>query len=231
MSATVKTVGLAAYDSAKKTTDNGSSYSTLSGTWTLNSLDTVANGDWIIVGGNYPFYGLVVTVGNTNGNASTLAAHYWNGSAWTAVDSLSDGTAAGGATLAQNGTITFTMPTTWVASTIDGTLVYWLRLSVSAALDATVTTTAVTVNGVVSLAAANLGRRKLLIKSQAANTLKVYLSEHGSGTLVPTSSTGYEFSAGNEFDLLPIYDNITGPIFAVPANSAAASTLISVWEF
>ncbi|MEW6283844.1 MAG: hypothetical protein AB1758_34850, partial [Candidatus Eremiobacterota bacterium] len=123
---------------AKKTTDNGANYTTYASgaNVVLNSLDTLANGDWLVVGLDHEFRGLKVAIDAANANAATLAVHYWNGSAWTAVSNLSDGSASGGATLAQAGNITWDYPTNWAASTIDGVTAYYVRLSVSAALDA-----------------------------------------------------------------------------------------------
>lgn len=117
---------------------------------TLSSLDTVANGDWVLVGSAVPFRGLNVDVDAANSTSATLSVHYWNGSAWTDI-SPSDGTASGGATFAQDGNITWTVPTAWTTAKLTdiytsafkngktGEELYWLRLSVSAALDSSTT--------------------------------------------------------------------------------------------
>lgn len=116
----------------------------------LSSLDTLANGDALWLGANLPFRGVIVDVDAANATASTLAAHYWNGSAMTDL-SPTDGSASGGATFAQDGAITWTVPSAWVKATLreiasaDGnvpfsrTPLYWARLSVSAALDSSTT--------------------------------------------------------------------------------------------
>lgn len=118
---------------------------------TLSSLDTLANGDAVFVGAFVPFGGLVVDVDSTNSTASVLTAEYWNGSAWTDI-SASDGTASGGATFAQDGSITWTVPASWASVALKDAVStakpnvgmytepqYWLRLSVSVALDSSVT--------------------------------------------------------------------------------------------
>lgn len=129
----------------QKTTDDGANYTDYSanvidngaGVATLSSLDTVANGDWIVVGGPVPFMGAAMDMStNVNANAATLTAEYWNGSAWTALTNVTDGTASGGATFGADGQITWTMPADWASSTINAIAAYWVRLSVSAALDA-----------------------------------------------------------------------------------------------
>lgn len=54
-----------------------------------------------------PLQGVKVYVKTANGTTSSLTAKYWNGSSFTAVSSLSDGTASGGITHAQTGVISF----------------------------------------------------------------------------------------------------------------------------
>ena len=118
----------------------------------LSSLGTLANGDYVLVGSHLPFRGIDIDVDAVNANASVLTAKYWNGSAWTDI-SASDGTASGGATFAQDGQITWTVPASWTkarlreivpasAAAVGPTQhepMYWLRIEVSAALDATTT--------------------------------------------------------------------------------------------
>lgn len=129
----------------------------------LSALATLANGGALYIGSHLPFRGLAVDMlgGSVNANASVLLAEYWNGSAWVSL-SASDGTASGGKAFAQDGSITWTVPTAWTpvqlsqtkspapqnppnTPTIINTLLpynnkaqYWTRLSVSAALSATV---------------------------------------------------------------------------------------------
>ena len=136
----------------KKTYDNGGSYidysskvidNDTSTSANLNSLDTVANQDCIIIGTRVPkVTGFRFVIGNANSNASVAAIHYWDGDSWEAVSALSDGTiASAGKTLGQTGDMTFTEATS-VMGEFDGMSRYWWRLSVSAALDSTVTITA-----------------------------------------------------------------------------------------
>ena len=124
----------------------------------LSSFPTLANGGAIYLGSPLPFRGIAVTMsGSVNAVVSTLLGEYWNG-AWTSA-SITDGTASGGATFAQTGNITFTVPSDWVKVVLPNTLPgakftpqqaaqqmpnttcgsvarYWIRLSVSAALTA-----------------------------------------------------------------------------------------------
>lgn len=116
----------------------------------LSSLPTLANGGAVYVGSHLPFGGLSVDVDSTNSTSSTLAVTYWNGSAWANI-TPTDGTASGGATFAQDGNITWTVPTAWVPEKLHiaadaaasfpfgGNKFYWVRLAVSAALDSSTT--------------------------------------------------------------------------------------------
>lgn len=62
----------------------------------------------VYIGAIRPIRGAKFYVGTANATAATATAYYWNGTAWTAVASLVDGTASGGKTLAVTGSISFT---------------------------------------------------------------------------------------------------------------------------
>ena len=114
----------------------------------LDSFDTLANGDFLLVGSHMPFRGAFVDVDGShpNANASILTVSYWGGS-WISA-SATDGTASGGATMAQDGLVYWTLPSTWrtvklvdIYPELDSSLyyakepLYWTRWEVSAALD------------------------------------------------------------------------------------------------
>ena len=117
---------------------------------TLSSLGELLAGDALYVGASVPFGGAVADVDAANATASALAVHYWDGSAWTSI-TPTDGTASGGAAFAQDGSVTWTVPTDWVAgslkditgSAINNNLLeqsfFWTRWSVSVALDSSTT--------------------------------------------------------------------------------------------
>ena len=115
---------------------------------TLSSLSTAANDDYLYVGAHVPFRGVDIDVNATNGNASVLTVKYRkNDNTWADI-TATDGTTSGGATLAQDGTVTWTVPTDWLSASLrsigaDGfnpnVALYWTRWEVSAALDASVT--------------------------------------------------------------------------------------------
>jgi hypothetical protein len=144
-------IGVNFTDGSAAVIDNSSSGA--SNYMDVSSLDTIANGDYILIGGPCPFMGAAIDMNTTNSNAATLAVTYWNG-AWTAVGNATDGTASGGATLGADGQVTWDLPTDWTAATVatvSGAAAtgapagshYWVRLGVSAALDATCTITEV----------------------------------------------------------------------------------------
>lgn len=89
--------------------------------------------EYLYLGSLVPLSGFKVYVGNANSAASTLAVTYWNGAAWTGVTSLSDGTASGGVTFAQSGTVTFDS-TSDIAKikVINQIVIYWYRIGISA---------------------------------------------------------------------------------------------------
>ncbi len=107
----------------------------------INGLDTVANGDWFIVGYSVPFIGVALDLdaANVNANASVLTVEIWTGAAWAAVANMVDGTiAVAGKTLSGDGQVTWDLPAVWAMSTINGINACWARFSVSAALSANV---------------------------------------------------------------------------------------------
>jgi len=114
-------------------------------------LDAMATNDIVYLGVTMPALGFYFDVGsNVNANAATLDVEYcstaMSGSAtiaFTDVASDSDGTTSGGATLAQDGAYTFTLPS--VKRSRLGTYgtplfnrCYWYRFLPSATLSATV---------------------------------------------------------------------------------------------
>lgn len=106
----------------------------------FSSLDTVANGDWVIIGTPAaPTMGAAWDVTTPNGNAATFTLEYWDGGSWESLSNGTDGTASAGDTFAVDGQMTWSLPTDWAASTIATIEAYWVRIGVSAALDADTT--------------------------------------------------------------------------------------------
>lgn len=87
---------------------------------TLSSLDTLANGDFLLVGAELPFRGVYVTMTATvNGTESTLAVHYWKSDSTWADASVTDGTKSGSTAFAQSGLAYWTVPADWMPVALD----------------------------------------------------------------------------------------------------------------
>ena len=81
------------------------------------------------------FNEVTVNVGTAGAGTYTIAVEYWNGTAWTAVSGLTDGTNA--FKNAGINTITFTRPTDWVKVSVDTDFFYWLRFKRDAGTETT----------------------------------------------------------------------------------------------
>ncbi len=108
----------------------------------IGGMDTAANGDWVIIKARVPkLTGIKVVMDGTNVNdiASALTVEYRSAAGtWTTVGvSLSDGTSASSKTFKQSGDITWT-EVTCAPDLVDNSYGYFIRLSVSVALSATV---------------------------------------------------------------------------------------------
>jgi len=71
-----------------------------------------------------------LTIGTAGVGTWTVAWQYWNGTAWTALNGVTDGTshfmAAAGAVA-----VTFSVPPDWAKCTVDGVNGYWVRANVA----------------------------------------------------------------------------------------------------
>lgn len=88
---------------------------------------TEAVDDFFAMGYPEPFKGIIFTL-STNGVGGVMASEYWNGTAWTALGGLSDGTS----NLTGNGTLNWGMPVDWARTTINsGASLYYIRVRVT----------------------------------------------------------------------------------------------------
>ena len=105
----------------------------------LDALDTHANGHCIFFRTSVPAKSIALAIATANVNAATVSIYYPKADGtWAEASLVSDGTAAGGATLAQNGTISWTMPDDIASGYAYGSSGWWYQLRVSAVLSATV---------------------------------------------------------------------------------------------
>ena len=116
----------------------------------LSSLDTLANGDALYVGSHIPFSGVAIDIDAANGTASVLTVAYRKNDNTWADTSATDGTTSGGATMAVDGSVTWTVPSDWHTARLQdldvdsrgqglGGELFWTRWVVSAALDSSTT--------------------------------------------------------------------------------------------
>ena len=83
------------------------------------TLSSFAAGRALYVGSAIPFRCAHVDVDGANSTGSTvITVSYWNGSAWVDT-SDTDGTISGGISLAQDGAITWTVPSEWQLATLN----------------------------------------------------------------------------------------------------------------
>ena len=102
----------------------------------LDSLNTVANFHRIFICTPLKSKSLTFTIPNVNSVASTLTLKYWNGN-WTTVANT-DGTSLAGATMGQNGTISWTPQSGEIPHYMFGLSGFWYELTVSVQLSASV---------------------------------------------------------------------------------------------
>lgn len=74
-------------------------------------------------------YGLNITVGTAKTGTWDVTWEYWNGTAWTELHNVVDGTNGFSTTGAQ--TVTWTMPPLWETNTVDSATRYWVRARIS----------------------------------------------------------------------------------------------------
>jgi hypothetical protein len=114
----------------------------------LDALDTLANDQCFFIRTPLRASAFSFVVATANGNAATITVAYRkNDNTWASVTGLSDGTDSGGATLAQDGEISFTSPSDEQPHFQYGDCGWWYRFTVSAALSAEVRISSVTYSG------------------------------------------------------------------------------------
>lgn len=86
----------------------------------------------IYIGSLLPLQSFDFYIKTPNTQTSTLTVSYWNG-AWVNVSNLSDGTSSGGASLAQDGEVSFDdTKTVALVKSINNLIVYWYKIELTA---------------------------------------------------------------------------------------------------
>ena len=123
---TMRLVGFDAaynYDGVSAYADNTAEAKSLSGTaFSMLALENPSD-DEFYIGLDHPFNSLRVDIAAA-GAGVTLSAQYWNlAGAWTALSIVNNTS-----NLTVDGTITFTAPSDWATTSVNGTTKYWVRL-------------------------------------------------------------------------------------------------------
>ena len=96
------------------------------------AYSSASSSPWVYLGSTRPIDGFKMYVKTANVNASTMTVDYWDGSDWASCTSIVDGTASGGVSLAQTGSISFDSTVTAAeVKSIDGVILYWYRINVT----------------------------------------------------------------------------------------------------
>jgi hypothetical protein len=133
VSATTAMLGAEAYAAAVYTDETTGSNNAAPNDMTLLAA-APAVGDAYYFGYSMPFTKLTLNIGTQGVKAPgdwTIAWEYYNGTVWTALGGLGDGTAAFTAAVG-NRDVTFTLPTAWEATTVNSVTGYWIRARVTA---------------------------------------------------------------------------------------------------
>ena len=162
---------------------------------------------------------------SVNTNASTMTVKYWNGT-WTAVSGFTDGTiGVATKTLSQTGYVTWTQPTDAYPVYMYGTNGFWLKITFSAALSATVSVPSCTYgSGFTSVQDVWDGVFQDAIEAQFYHS-SVYYS-YGASSISIGGMTSSDY----------VYFNSIDPIVAAfmdvgTSPNTTASTTISTFEY
>ena len=101
--------------------------------------DSPAADDRVYFGGAVPFCELAIDMSatvQTYDEAGVLAWEYWDGSSWSALTIVHDGTGSTAQTgqyfAEQDGAMSFVPPSDWAACEVDGQEAYWIRAEIQA---------------------------------------------------------------------------------------------------
>lgn len=92
---------------------------------------TLNNGEYLYFRHTIPFHYVDFDLSTFNANSATMNVQYFNGGAWVSVSGLTDSTAVGGKTLAQDGRISWSAPTNEQMVNHTNEVGYWVRMTPS----------------------------------------------------------------------------------------------------
>lgn len=90
-------------------------------------------GDYVAFGMDATFSGLTMdNTGGTQGVAGVVVWEYWNGTTWTALAGISDGTSSFTAALAAGQVVSWTVPSDWATLALSGVTKFYVRANIAA---------------------------------------------------------------------------------------------------
>lgn len=91
-----------------------------------------ATGDYVAIGSDTTFSRVIFNAaGGTAGVGGVVTWEYWNGSAWTALSGVVDGTTGFTAGVTDGQTLSFTVPSDWATLALNSVTAYYIRARVT----------------------------------------------------------------------------------------------------
>ena len=89
-------------------------------------------GDYVAIGMSETFDQVIFdNLNGVQGTVGVVTWEYWNGSAWTALAGVADGTTGFTAAVADGQTLTFTKPLDWVMNTLNAVTAFYIRADIT----------------------------------------------------------------------------------------------------
>jgi len=120
------------YDSDAGTyTDNTTEANSVRGTPFYAFASSVGTDDSLYVGGTYRFTGITISL-STVGVGGVLTWEYYDGSSWTALSNVTEGTSSAD-DLNASGEVYWDLPSDWQETTVNSEEKFWIRARVTSA--------------------------------------------------------------------------------------------------
>jgi hypothetical protein len=103
----------------------------------------LSQNDAFYFGASATFEDIKITISQAGDYDGTLSWQYWDGSSWSNLSSVTDGT-TGFEAAAGTYTVTWTLPTDWETTAVNGQTYYWVRVNMITAIPVIRTTPLVT---------------------------------------------------------------------------------------
>ena len=158
-----------------------------------------------------------VNIGTQGVGTWTITWEYYNGSAWTALSGVSDGT-AGFTAAAGEKDVTYTLPTDWAKTSVNGASKYWIRARVSAFTSITTQPLGTQAYGTGSI---TIDKSYVTLEGVGESS-KLYLADNSDVNVVILGNYGTAYSNINVLNL---------QIDGNKANQTATSNGIFIYRF